>query len=440
MKFSIRTAVLGLIILFISYAVYQYPSFQFDTDISHVIPLSEKDKGAVSRLNDMEVFDRYTVLVSVKDTNDLTVAQDAVQEICDSLNVYSDSLYEYVQYTVDDSKIDELYQLSYQALPYYLDHNDYLRIDSMIQQERSANIMNAQYQMMLTPAGFFVKKYFVQDPLGFTNIILKKMAKGIDQDISLNNGYFVSENKNTVLFFVKPKALKNDYEFNKTIYSHLQQTINQASEKVSVKLETHVYGGALIAFQNSDQVKADMILTVGITIVFIVLLVLLAYRNIWSPIVLITPVILSALSAVVVIYYFSGSLSGIALGAGSVVLGIAIDFCIHYYGHYLEEGSLEQTHKDVFFPLFMGCLTTSGAFFSLLFTDSSLLQDLGLFAGVSLLFAFLYTVVLVPFLIQIFKIKPSQKNAGINAILAKNVRINRWGALGLVSMTVFLTY
>ncbi|HSZ71328.1 MAG TPA: MMPL family transporter, partial [Cytophagaceae bacterium] len=377
--------ILGVLALVCALFAFNLKNLKIDTDITNIFPLSEKEKGIASYLSDMEIFDRYTIIVSVKDSNDLDQAKRTVEQIADSLTAEeNDSLFQYVQYAVEDSKIDQLYGLAHDYLPFFLEEKDYATIDSLIQKERMTQAVQRQYNALLTPAGLVLKKYFVRDPLGLSPIVLKKFGQGFDQDITLDEGFFVSESKKDVMFFVKAKADKNDYAKNKEIYGVLKNTIDQKIKSNALKGESYIYGGALIAFENSDQIKKDTNLTMLITLGLIVFVVLIAFRNIWSPFLLITPVFFSALSAVLVIFYLQGGISGIAVGAGSVVLGIAIDFCIHFYSHYLESGSVEETRKDIVFPLLMGGITTAGAFFSLLFTESKLLQDLGLFAGIAI--------------------------------------------------------
>jgi 1-acyl-sn-glycerol-3-phosphate acyltransferase len=434
--------ILGVLLVVSALFAISLPNMKIDTDITNVFPLSEKEKGISSYLNDMEIFDRYTIILSIKDSNDLDNAKRTIEQISDSLTAEgSDSLFEYVQYVVDDSKIDQLYGLAHDYLPFFLEEKDYQTIDSLIQKDRMTQVVQRQYNALLSPAGMVLKKYFVRDPLGLSPLVLKKFGQGFDQDITLDEGFFVSESKKDLMFFVKAKAAKNDYTKNKEIYNYLKGTIDQKIKTNELKADLYIYGGALIAFQNSDQIKKDTNLTMLITLGLIVLVVLIAFRNIWSPFLLITPVFFSALSAVLVIFYIQGGISGIAVGAGSVVLGIAIDFCIHFYSHYIESGSAEETKKEIFFPLLMGGITTSGAFFSLLFTESKLLQDLGLFAGIAILFAFLYTVTLMPILIRIFKPKSNKALFDkANKWLSVDIRFGKTGSLLFLAVTGVMLY
>ena len=85
-----------------------------------------------------------------------------------------------------------------------------------------------------------------------------------------------------------------------------------------------------------------------------------------------------------------------ALGLGAIVLGVAISYCLHVLIHHFFVGDPERLLRDESTPVFLGCITTVGAFCSLLFTESDLLRDFGLFASLALLGSTFFTLVFLP--------------------------------------------
>jgi predicted exporter len=83
------------------------------------------------------------------------------------------------------------------------------------------------------------------------------------------------------------------------------------------------------------------------------------------------------------IYLIQGSIS-LSRRAGVVVLGMAMSYSIHVLTHFLECLSARSVVMHLSRPLDLGGLTTIGAFLSLLFTESEILNDLGLFAALTL--------------------------------------------------------
>jgi predicted exporter len=99
-------------------------------------------------------------------------------------------------------------------------------------------------------------------------------------------------------------------------------------------------------------------------------------------------------------YWIKGSMSLMAFGICAVVLGVAISYCLHIIIHHRFVGDIEQLLRDESKPVFLGCLTTVGAFMGLLFTKSELLRDFGLFATLALVGSTFFTLVFLPHLLK----------------------------------------
>ena len=82
--------------------------------------------------------------------------------------------------------------------------------------------------------------------------------------------------------------------------------------------------------------------------------------------------------------YFISSISVIALGTGSVILGIAVNYSPHVFNHYRHTGSALAVIKDLLSRLPLAALPPL-AVFAPEFVKLGLLQDLGLFAAFSLI-------------------------------------------------------
>ena len=74
-------------------------------------------------------------------------------------------------------------------------------------------------------------------------------------------------------------------------------------------------------------------------------------------------------------------------------------------------------HPRSGYPLTIGSITTIGAFAGLLFTDSQLLRDFGLFASLTLVGTTLFSLVLLPHLIR------KEKRGGGSAVLERVERL-----------------
>jgi predicted exporter len=108
------------------------------------------------------------------------------------------------------------------------------------------------------------------------------------------------------------------------------------------------------------------------------------------------PLFYGALFAAAIIAVWKGSISIIAIGAGSLILGIAVNYALHFLTHHVYEHSIESTLHELAFPLTIGSATTIGGFLCLQWVDSPVLRDLGLFAGLCLAGAAVATLWILP--------------------------------------------
>jgi predicted RND superfamily exporter protein len=88
--------------------------------------------------------------------------------------------------------------------------------------------------------------------------------------------------------------------------------------------------------------------------------------------------VFGALFSLSAIYFIKGTISVIALGTGSVILGIAVNYSLHLFNHYRHTRDMREVIKDLALPLTVGSFTTIGGFLCLEFVQSEMLKDLGL--------------------------------------------------------------
>ena len=122
----------------------------------------------------------------------------------------------------------------------------------------------------------------------------------------------------------------------------------------------------------------------GVSLLVILVILLLSFHSwtfIWQQIV---PILYGSVFALACMYWVKGFMSLMALGLGAIVLGVAISYCLHVLIHHYYVGDVEQMLREESTPVTLGCITTVGAFLGLLFTESDLLRDFGLFATFAL--------------------------------------------------------
>ena len=126
-------------------------------------------------------------------------------------------------------------------------------------------------------------------------------------------------------------------------------------------------------------------------------------------------------------------ISAISLGIGSVLLGVTLDYSLHVLTHIRNNDNIKSLYQEIAKPILMSSLTTALAFLCLLFLNSQALQDLGIFAAISVLGASFCALIFIP---QVYKLNSniSQKKTLIDAIARINFHKIKW----LISVIVIL--
>lgn len=163
----------------------------------------------------------------------------------------------------------------------------------------------------------------------------------------------------------------------------LVRYMERAREQVLTEYEgvdVLFHGTIVLAGYNSMRIRYDLLVTLGIALSIIILFLAFTLKRPRYLVLLLVPIVYGTFFSLATIYVARGWMSLMALGLGVIVLGVALSYCLHVVIHYIYTGDVRQTVREQSKPVFLGALTTIGAFAGLLFTESSLLQDFGIFA------------------------------------------------------------
>jgi 1-acyl-sn-glycerol-3-phosphate acyltransferase len=132
-----------------------------------------------------------------------------------------------------------------------------------------------------------------------------------------------------------------------------------------------------------------------------------------------------------------GTISAIAVGAGSIIFGIAINYSLHYLIHKKHEPSTKKTLKDIASPMIIGSITTVGAFLTLLLISSDAMHDFGLFAAFTLLGTLIFVLIFLP---HLFKNNKTADNPFFDKISDFRFEKNKYILLIIAGLTILFFF
>ena len=438
-----RNRIVAILLLFLVLSIsgFYASKLKFTEDISKALPENEKI-GKMSfvfknsKLLEKLVFNIHFADTGLSDNNSSLIS--FAQEFSNSLeNKFIPSHLKSIDKVPDSRGMQELYFYFHDNLPVFLEEEDYLDLDSSISKKQINKTINANYKLLASPAGFATRKTIQKDPLHLTNLVLNKLkAFNLTEGYELIQGQIVSKDGKNVLILVTPVNNSNT-QLNKELFKGIDSLISESTGTNNI--EVSYFGNAAISLGNAERIKEDIILTVSLAFALLVVFISLFFRKKRSFVLVFLPAAIGALVSLGFLGAFSVEVSAIALGIGSVLLGISVDYAIHILSHFRQNSDVKSMFRDVSTPIVMSSLTTASAFLSLLFINSKALNDLGIFAAVSVLAAAGFSLIILPHLLG--KSTGVVKNPKPNFIdTIANWQLHKSGILKIIIILITIVF
>ncbi len=280
-------------------------------------------------------------------------------------------------------------------IPSFIDTSAYHDFDKALEPEAIEKQMWVNYNQMLEDETGDITQAIAYDPLNLRGPVLGDAIEGAMGSFNIIEGYLFCPDSTVALAYLAP-AFKSLDSWASTNFSKMLSKAQKEFETLHPDVKVHAHGDPIGSVSNAGRIRSDLVVTVGISLILILILMGLCFRSfsfIWK---LLLPILYGTAFSLACIYWIKGGMSLMALGLGAIVLGVAISYSLHVLIHHFFVGDPEKLLTDESTPVFLGCITTVGAFCSLLFTDSDLLRDFGMFASFALLGSTLFALVFLP--------------------------------------------
>ncbi len=397
-----KTPAILVLVLFIGIVGYLASQIRLEEDISNLIPAGERQDVLMRVLENTEFSDKIIVTISSTsgepNPDELTLY---AQQFLDSVNLQLPEYINDVQGKVPEEGIREIYNFIYQNLPLFLNEDDYAQIQERLGQEEIQERMQENYKNLISPTGLVTKEFLFKDPLSLSTIGLQKLEElQVGDDFELYDNFLMTKNRQHVLLFISPTLPASETDQNENFVTTLENIQNNLNAEFP-GVQGDFFGGVRYAIANANQIKNDIRFTLGIAGGILLLLLIFYYRKIYVPLLIFLPSIIGGLTAIAFLYLLKGSISAISLGIGAVLLGISLDYSLHILTHYKNKNNIKKLYREVTKPVLMSSITTAIAFLCLLFLKSEALNDLGIFAAISVVVASVFALILIPLLYNV---------------------------------------
>ena len=424
---------LSMILLFVFFG-WQASCIHLEEDIDKLMPSSRNEDGTTKlAFADLKIKDKIFLLFA---ENSKSSETSEIIAVCDAFidSLQQDSaLIEDAFYRLDEELMPEGIDYLTEHLPAYIDTKAYARFDSLLTVEHFARQMQQNRDDLTGEFGEMFPELIQTDPMGMRNVLAEQMAPLMSAgNYRTVDSHFLVPDSTVCIAFLTPCFSSTNTGQGSALFERLNSLITQfAVSHPHVEISYH--GTPASGYYNSTQIKSDLTTTIAGALVLVLLFLLVCFRR-WDTIpLLLLPVAFGTLFGLTLMYWLKGEFSLLALGIGGVVLGVAMSYVLHVLTHHVYVSDGEQLLRDQVKPVWLGCLTTIGSFAGLLFIQTDLLRDFGLFAAFAILGTTLFSLTYLP---QLLKQKEGRFPAFIDRINACSFDRSRLLIAVILVMTV----
>lgn len=394
---------IALLLVVTALCVFSALRLDYKENIADFLPTDPEKEKYTSVYEDLSNQGQITVIFAA-DTTKLAgdEAMDAIMEAMDAFETNWKTedtalLIKDLRCKVDGSQVFDAIDFIRENQPLFLTENDYRRMDSLLaDSDYIATCMGNIKQTMSLPTVSFVVEGLKADPLNLYSPTLQRLnTLNPTEGYRMEDEYLFNEQGNKGFAFFTSPFSTSDTQGNAQIVELINKVVEQ-TETTSPDVHISAVGAPTIAVTNAQQIKKDSYLSISLAVVLIfsILMFTMARKRnlLWLGI----SILFGWVFALAVIALFKSSISIIVVGIGSVIVGIAVNYPLHYLDHIKQQPNKREALKDVIQPLVIGNITTVAAFACLVFVKAEAMRDLGLFGALMLVGTILFVMVFLP--------------------------------------------
>ena len=401
--FSQRKKLLfGLLVALVAVFAYTTSHINFKEDISAFLPKnynSARINDAYQRLGQAN---KLLVSVSMADASAVTdedLIIDAVIHFVEQLE--QKEYFKKIDYKVDQQQILTISQFLTENMPYFLTESDYLRMDTLLTDNYIRLQLDNNRRMLMTPMSMVMMQNIMTDPLHLSaNVLAGLRDFQVSSQFQLYNDFIFSSDGKEAVVTVESYIPASETSRNAEMLQFIDQAAANTQTDFEHKIKIHYFGSADIAVTNANRIKQDSLLSSIIAIALILSILIYTFRSAKNLLLMLGALLFGWLFALGLLSVLREEVSLIAVGISSIIIGIAINYPLHFMLHHRHEPRISHVIKDIVSPLTIGNITTVGAFLSLLFISSDAMRDLGLFASLLLVGTICFVLVFLPHLMR----------------------------------------
>ncbi len=280
-----------------------------------------------------------------------------------------------------------------------LDAQARARVQARLTTERRATLARLLDEIASDPLGG--RDLALADPLDLRGLLHAAATSAMPVPLATGTDRLILADGSVGVLRVVGRRPPYDATFSRALLADVETRI--AGETCDL------WGGYVVAREQAGRMQGDLIWSSVSSSVFVGLYLAWVLGSWLAPILVLLPTCLAVLWTLPLASACFGPFNVIAVGAAAVLVGLGVDFSVHYLARYGVEREVpgashrlatERTARGIGLPVLLGVLTTVGAFLSLATGDFAGLVGFGALLSMGLVLALVLTFVLTPMLLS----------------------------------------
>lgn len=331
------------------------------------------------------------------------------------------------------------------------------------------------------PTSMVVKKLLEEDPFLISPLLLEEVLRSRGPlKVDLESGTYLARDGSALLIIAKPARPAQDVDFDVQLMAGVAQATREADQAFEAEMrgepgeaaaggsapgvsealkapEVSPGGGHVIALEDGQLIRQDMIRSGTLSFLVIVGLYFFCYRRFGAILYSSVPLVVGQCLTLAVAYAFLRHLNSATTGFWAMLMGLGTDFTIVMYARYVEErqagGSLPEALRRMMgvsaFGVFTGAITSAGTFYAMCITEYKGLRDFGFLVGSGILLCLVAILTLLPAMIAWNEGRPRKRDVteklylhsfGIQRMMTWSIRHPRIAIAGSALVTLAAGY
>ena len=401
-----------LLAVLLALSAWSASRLHFEEDISAFLHKDYREQLQASGGDEkMAVFFRGGTAEERKEA--LYAFQDRWEEAFPDIYVYEGS-----------SEAAQVFDFLNSNWPYFLQPEDYVRMDSLLAAPGYIPAKLQEDREALVLGNPFTAKYLRSDPLGLYSPVLNRLQAA--QPDALQD--------TDILFFDSPYG-STESALNGELLSALK-SLKEETTQAFPSVQITSTGGPEVAVENSSRIKTDSFLALAVALILICVVLWLSYKRVQDVLWILVSITVGAVFALGIIACFKASVSIIVLGIGCTVIGIAVNYPLHYIDHLKYQPDRREALAEQVNPLLTGNITTVGAFLGLLLLKSEALHDFGFIGAMMLVGTILFVLFFLPVFMPVYQGERKVIKLDPGRYFHAGEETRRWIFLAFLALTV----